>query len=330
MTEVSTPAPELQLAIDLARLADQTRCQNVVLLDVRQKSPVTKFFLIVTGTSDRQRRTVADELVRHGKIHNFPAWRTNGYETAKWIVVDFIDVVAHIFEEASRRFYDLEMLWGDCPRVAWQGPLPDTATPAEQPAVAPAPVPDVLAEVSTEIQEPAESGQTISEVPASTEIEEFVDNEMLTTEITESGEVVEEQEVEITAVLAREISKPIPKKRPLVKPGKRRAKIAPKTTGAAKRRGHLSTAAPVRTSKPSSGKKSTTVKARLIEPNKRKTVVQVRAGRPALKKTAAQKQNVGKLRATKKAAVQPQGGKSRVVSEKSVKKPKIKGKKGKF
>ncbi|MGC9259985.1 MAG: ribosome silencing factor [Phycisphaerae bacterium] len=328
MTEVSIPAPELQLAIDLARLADQTRCQNVVLLDVRQKSPVTKFFLIVTGTSDRQRRTVADELVRHGKIHNFPAWRTNGYETAKWIVVDFIDVVAHIFEEASRKFYDLEMLWGDCPRVAWQGRLSDTAAPAEQPAVAP--VPDVLAEMSTEIQESAESGQTISEVPASTEIEEFVDNEMLTTEITESGEVVEEQEVEITAVPAREISKPIPKKRALVKPGKRRAKIAPKTTAAAKRRGHLSAAAPVRTSKPSMGKKSARVKARLIEPNKRKTVVQVRAGRPALKKTAAQKQNIGKLRAIKKAAVRPQGGKSRAVSAKSVKKPKIKGKKGKF
>ena len=153
MAELPKPEPELQLAIELARLADQTRCQNVVLLDVRQKSPVTKFFLIATGTSDRQRRTAADELVRYGKNHDFPAWRTNGYETAKWIVVDFIDVVAHIFEEASRNFYDLEMLWGDCPRVAWALPQPLTAaTPVEQPAQAAAAIPDVKAEVPAEVQ----------------------------------------------------------------------------------------------------------------------------------------------------------------------------------
>ena len=120
MTDTQSQDPALKFAIDLARLADQTRCHNVVLLDVREKSPVTKYFLIATGTSDRQRRTVSDELIALGKNSGFPAWRSNGYETAKWIVVDFVDVVAHIFEEVSRSFYDLEMLWGDCPRIQCQ------------------------------------------------------------------------------------------------------------------------------------------------------------------------------------------------------------------
>ena len=112
--------PALSAAITLARLAAETRCTQVVLLDVRQRSPVTKFFLIATGTSARQMRTVAEELSRTGEALGFKPWRTSGYESAKWILVDFVDVVAHIFDEPSRLYYDLELLWGDCPKVQWR------------------------------------------------------------------------------------------------------------------------------------------------------------------------------------------------------------------
>ncbi len=328
MAELPKPEPELQLAIELARLADQTRCQNVVLLDVRQKSPVTKFFLIATGTSDRQRRTAADELVRYGKNHDFPAWRTNGYETAKWIVVDFIDVVAHIFEEASRNFYDLEMLWGDCPRVAWALPQPLTAaTPVEQPAQAAAAIPDVKAEVPAEVQESVLVGPAISEIPAATEIEEFVDHDMLTTVITENGEVVETQEVEITAVPASEITIPIAKKRPMSRPGKRRAKPAAKRMKVVKRRGHIAVTAPERTGKPPSGKKSTTVKAPVVKSGKIKKVLKPRAVGTALKKPAVRKKSVGHTQ-SKRITARVKDSKKRVAATKIVKKSKVKVKKG--
>lgn len=114
--------PALSAAISLARLAAETRCGNVVLLDVRQRSPVTKFFLIATGTSARQMRTVADELCQAGESLGFKPWRTSGYESAKWILVDFVDVVLHVFDEASRQYYDLELLWGDCPKIQWRDP----------------------------------------------------------------------------------------------------------------------------------------------------------------------------------------------------------------
>ncbi len=213
--------PELKFAVDLARLADQTRCHNVILLDVRQKSPVTKFFLIATGTSDRQRRTVGDELVQHGKLNGFPAWRTNGYETAKWIVVDFIDVVAHIFEEASRNFYDLEMLWGDCPRVQWQQPG-QAATPVPlAPAipVKPAlPTPTPVAEIPSMAEEAelaADGGAGLTGEP---EVEEFVDQYMLIADSDEDDEIVESVEDEFIAV-------PSPSSKPL-KPGKTKAAMA--------------------------------------------------------------------------------------------------------
>ncbi len=126
--------PALSAAISLARLAAETRCGNVVLLDVRQRSPVTKFFLIGTGTSARQMRTVADELCRAGEALGFKPWRTSGYESAKWILVDFVDVVLHVFDEASRQYYDLELLWGDCPKIQWRDPnQPELPTAELQP-----------------------------------------------------------------------------------------------------------------------------------------------------------------------------------------------------
>ncbi len=121
----------LDAAIALARLASETRCSNVVLLDVRQRSPVTKFFLIATGTSARQMRTVVDELCRAGELLGFKPWRTSGYETAKWILVDFVDVVAHIFDESSRQYYDLELLWGDSPRIQWRDPAQPESRPQD-------------------------------------------------------------------------------------------------------------------------------------------------------------------------------------------------------
>ena len=110
-------SPAYRFALAAAAWAHNTRCERVVLLDLRGRSPVTEFFLIATGTSARQMRTVADELAELGQREGFAAWQTSGYDSARWIVIDFVHVVAHIFDPESRNFYDLELLWGDCPRV---------------------------------------------------------------------------------------------------------------------------------------------------------------------------------------------------------------------
>ena len=98
MREVGAADNALDVAMALARLAADTRCRDVVLLDVRRRSPVAKFFLIATGISPRQMRTAGEALAALGKASGFKAWRSNGYDTAKWILIDFVEIVAHLFD----------------------------------------------------------------------------------------------------------------------------------------------------------------------------------------------------------------------------------------
>jgi ribosome-associated protein len=120
-----------QFAVEAARLAANTRCQNVVLLDVRGLSPVTDFFILATGTSPRQMRTVCDEAGELGDKMGYSPMGVAGYEGESWILVDFVDVVMHVFSGEARQFYDLDSLWGDAPRIDWQAGMVAPAKPAQ-------------------------------------------------------------------------------------------------------------------------------------------------------------------------------------------------------
>ena len=109
-----------QFAIDAARHAANTRCTNVVVLDLTGLSPVTDFFVIATGTSARQMRTVADEISELAEQKKFSPMSSSGYEGESWILVDCVDVVVHIFNAQTRGYYDLDNLWGDAKPVEWQ------------------------------------------------------------------------------------------------------------------------------------------------------------------------------------------------------------------
>lgn len=108
-----------KFAIEVARHMEDDKCEDIVVLDLRGVSQVCDFFVIATGTSDRQMRAVADHLSQLGKQQGDPPYGVGGYEEGIWIVVDFVDVVIHLFDEEHRRFYDLESLWGDGPRIEW-------------------------------------------------------------------------------------------------------------------------------------------------------------------------------------------------------------------
>jgi len=104
-------------AMAAAKIADERHCSDIVILDLRGLSPATDYFVIATGTSDRQMRTVADEICEVAKKQNAQRFGRAGYEQGRWIVLDFIDVVVHIFDSEYRDYYDLELLWGDAKRV---------------------------------------------------------------------------------------------------------------------------------------------------------------------------------------------------------------------
>ena len=100
-------------AVSAARLLIDRHCEDVLLLDVSTVSQVCDFVLIGTGTSDRQMKSVADELAELGKEAGLPAFRKSVDSSTTWIVTDYITVVTHLFEPQLRAYYDLEDLWSD-------------------------------------------------------------------------------------------------------------------------------------------------------------------------------------------------------------------------
>ncbi len=113
-------SPARGLAIQAARTAHERHCGDVIVLDLRGISPVTDYFVIVTGTSDRQMRSVADEIVQEAAKAGQRPFHVAGRDSATWILLDFVEVVVHLFDERHRRFYDLELIWGDAPRPRWR------------------------------------------------------------------------------------------------------------------------------------------------------------------------------------------------------------------
>jgi len=104
-------------ALAAARLAAERHCTNIVVLDLKGKSPATDYFVIVTGTSNRQMRSVADEISQVARERGLQRFGRAGYEQGRWILLDYIDVVIHIFDAEYRDYYDLELLWGDAKRL---------------------------------------------------------------------------------------------------------------------------------------------------------------------------------------------------------------------
>jgi ribosome-associated protein len=124
MTAPGTPTGDDRdmraFAIEAARLMADRHCEDVRLLDVRGLSQVCDYVLIASGTSDRQMKSVVNELEDLGRDRGQPLFRADSDAAVTWVVVDFIELVAHLFEPGQRAYYDLEGLWSDAPIVPWE------------------------------------------------------------------------------------------------------------------------------------------------------------------------------------------------------------------
>jgi ribosome-associated protein len=107
-----------QFAIDAARLLADTRCHNIVVLDVTGISPVTDFLILATGTSPIQMKSASEHVEELGEPRGFRAHTRSA--DGNWTCIDMIDVVLHIFDHETRVFYDLDNLWGDGAVVEWR------------------------------------------------------------------------------------------------------------------------------------------------------------------------------------------------------------------
>lgn len=109
-----------EFAIESARHLNDRHCEDITLLDVRGLSQVCDFVLIASGSSDRQMKSLADELKDLGEELGHAAFRSNRDTGLTWIVIDFVDLVVHLFEPEQRVYYGLESLWSDALQVPWE------------------------------------------------------------------------------------------------------------------------------------------------------------------------------------------------------------------
>ncbi len=115
--QCNTDIDSKALAMTAAKIAIENHSNDVVLLDLKGKSPATDYYLIATGTSDRQNRSVADEITKLAKDNGWQLFGRAGYDKGKWILLDFVDFVVHLLDEEYRDYYDLELIWGDANKV---------------------------------------------------------------------------------------------------------------------------------------------------------------------------------------------------------------------
>jgi ribosome-associated protein len=110
----------LERARICARIAEDNRAKDILVLDLRETTPLVDFFVIATAAARRQSHAVAGEIDHAMKKLGEAKLGLEGSEEGRWILIDYGDFVVHIFSPEYRAYYALEEIWGDAPQVAWQ------------------------------------------------------------------------------------------------------------------------------------------------------------------------------------------------------------------
>jgi ribosome-associated protein len=108
-----TELDRISRAALIAETAEGRKAQRIVCLDVRELASFADTFVIVTGTSDRHVRSIADAIQAALKGRGDPALGSEGYDEGRWVLLDFGDTIVHVFQPEARDHYDLERLWSD-------------------------------------------------------------------------------------------------------------------------------------------------------------------------------------------------------------------------
>ena len=104
-----------KLARELAELTLSKKAVDVKILDLRGLTTIADFFIVCTGGSDTQVKAIADAVVEGAKAIGERPWHKEGLALRNWVLLDYVDVVVHVFLKDTREFYSLEKLWGDAP-----------------------------------------------------------------------------------------------------------------------------------------------------------------------------------------------------------------------
>jgi ribosome-associated protein len=109
-----------QLAIEAARAADDKKATDVRIMDMRETLGITDYFVVASGANDRQVKRIRDAIEERLREYGAKPVRREGERYGRWILLDYVDFVVHVFLDEDRTFYNLERLWGNVTRMAWQ------------------------------------------------------------------------------------------------------------------------------------------------------------------------------------------------------------------
>jgi len=111
----STAGATRATARKVAAFALEKKAVEIVVMDVRKVTDVTRFFVVCSGQSSTQVRAIADHVIDSCRESGLDIYHVEGYDSMRWILIDLVDIVVHVFQPDVRRYYQLERLWGDAP-----------------------------------------------------------------------------------------------------------------------------------------------------------------------------------------------------------------------
>lgn len=126
--------PSRRFVCHVARLLTDLHCEDVLVFDVREISQITDYLVIASGTSERQLIGVAGRVADLAKEMGLDRFGADTDGASTWRVIDFSTVMVHLFEPLTRAHYDLEMLWGDAPKLRWRDEAPGPANGSDEPS----------------------------------------------------------------------------------------------------------------------------------------------------------------------------------------------------
>ena len=97
----------------ISELMMEKKAVDIIIIDVRKITTLTDFFVVCTSESEPQTRAITDHINQKMKEEGVKSWHIEGYEPLDWVLVDFVNIVAHIFSKESRKYYEFERLWAD-------------------------------------------------------------------------------------------------------------------------------------------------------------------------------------------------------------------------
>jgi ribosome-associated protein len=120
-----------ELVLEAAAAASGKKAGRIVILDVSRQLVITDYFLICHGNTERQVRTIADEIERKlAETRRVKPARREGERESRWVVLDYVDFVVHVFHRDDREYYNLERLWSDAAVVSYSDHMEEPNEPA--------------------------------------------------------------------------------------------------------------------------------------------------------------------------------------------------------